>query len=164
MLTIQSRTEAREQFDAELVLPFELRQKSRLRTQSTTGEDVGLFLPRGEALRHGDFLQAEDGRCVKVTAKAEKVLQIGCSDALQLSRIAYHLGNRHVPLQVGQGWLRIANDYVLRQMVEGLGGVVVAIEAPFEPEAGAYGSGHAHQGEAPVHRGIIHQYTSKASS
>ncbi len=164
MLTIQSRTESRERFDVELLLPFELRQKSRLRTQSTTGEEVGLFLPRGEILRNGDFLQAEDGRCVKVTAKPERVLQIGGSDALQLTRIAYHLGNRHVPLQVGQGWLRIANDDVLRQMVEGLGGVVVAIEAPFEPEAGAYGSGHGHQGEAPAYRGIIHQYTSKASS
>ncbi len=164
MLTIQSRTESRERFDVELLLPFELRQKSRLRTQSTTGEEVGLFLPRGEILRNGDFLQAEDGRCVKVTAKPERVLQIGGSDALQLTRIAYHLGNRHVPLQVGQGWLRIANDYVLRQMVEGLGGVVVAIEAPFEPEAGAYGSGHGHQGEAPAYPGIIHQYTSKASS
>ncbi len=164
MLTIQSRTESRERFDVELLLPFELRQKSRLRTQSTTGEEVGLFLPRGEILRNGDFLQAEDGRCVKVTAKPERVLQIDGSDALQLTRIAYHLGNRHVPLQVGQGWLRIANDYVLRQMVEGLGGVVVAIEAPFEPEAGAYGSGHGHQGEAPAYPAIIHQYTSKASS
>jgi urease accessory protein len=164
MLTIQSRTESREKFDVELLLTFDLRQKCRLRTQSTTGEEVGLFLPRGETLRNGDFLQAEDGRCVKVTAKPERVLQIGCSDPLQLTRIAYHLGNRHVPLQVGQGWLRIANDYVLRQMVEGLGGVVVAIDAPFEPESGAYGSGHMHQGETPAHRGIIHQYTSKASS
>ena len=164
MLTIQSRTESRDRFDVELVLPFELRQKCRLRTQSTTGEEVGLFLSRGEILRNGDFLQADDGRCVKVTAKPEKVLQIGCADALQLTRVAYHLGNRHVPLQIGQGWLRIANDYVLRQMVEGLGGVVVAMEAPFEPESGAYGSGHMHQGEAPAHRGIIHQYTSKGSS
>ena len=123
MLLVQRKLEAPAPHSALLVLPFELRQKSRLRTQSTTGEEVGLFLPRGEILRNGDFLQAEDGRCVKVTAKPERVLQIGGSDALQLTRIAYHLGNRHVPLQVGQGWLRIANDDVLRQMVEGLGGV-----------------------------------------
>jgi urease accessory protein len=160
MLTIQGRAPARENFDAELLLPFELRQKSRLRTRTTQGEDVGLILPRGEILRDGDFLAAEDGRCVKVTAKPERVLQVGCADALQLARVAYHLGNRHVPLQVGDGWLRIANDYVLRQMVEGLGAVVVALEAPFEPEPGAYG-GHMHAGEAPVHRGIIHQYASK---
>ena len=160
MLNIQKRCSPRDKFHAELVLPFELRQKSRLRTQTTTGEEAGLFLPRGAVLRDGDFLEAEDGRIVRVTAKPEKVLQIGCPDAVQLARIAYHLGNRHVALQIGAGWLRIANDYVLRQMVEGLGALVVLTEAPFEPEAGAYG-GHHHQGpDAPVHRGIIHQYVS----
>lgn len=163
MLTIQARATDAGRIQAELVLPYELRQKCRLRTQTTTGEEVGVFLPRGETLRHGDLLQADDGRCVRVTAKPEKVLQIGCADPLRLTRIAYHLGNRHVALQVGEGWLRIANDYVLRQMVEGLGGVVVAMEAPFEPEAGAYG-GHMHAAEAPAHRGIIHQYSSGAGS
>ena len=157
MLTIQARASAGDRVDAELILPYDLRQKCRLRTQSTTGEKIGLFLPRGETLRNGDVLQADDGRRVQVKAKPEKVLQIGCADALQLIRIAYHLGNRHVALQVGNGWLRIANDYVLRQMVEGLGGVVVVMEAEFEPEPGAYG-GHMHAAEAPVHRGIIHQY------
>ena len=158
MLNIQKRSAPRDKFDAELILPFELRQKSRLRTQTTTGEETGLFLARGAVLRDGDFLEAEDGRIVKVTARLEKVLQIGCPDPVQLARIAYHLGNRHVALQIGAGWLRIANDYVLRQMVEGLGAVVVVTEAAFEPESGAYG-GHHHQGpDAPVHRGIIHQY------
>jgi urease accessory protein len=161
MLTIQARAAAGEPFDAELVLPYELRQKCRLRTRSTDGEEVGLFLARGESLRHGDILRADDGRRVKVTAKPEQVLQIACTDPLQLMRIAYHLGNRHVSLQVGDGWLRIADDYVLRAMVEGLGGGVVALEAPFEPEAGAYGA-HMHAAEAPAHRGIIHQFTSKA--
>jgi urease accessory protein len=118
MLNIQKQCPPRDKFDAELVLPFELRQKSRLRTQTTTGEETGLFLPRGVVLRDGDFLEAEDGRIVRVTARPEKVLQIGCPDPVQLARIAYHLGNRHVALQIGNGWLRIANDYVLRQMVE----------------------------------------------
>ena len=163
MLTIQKRCAPRASFDAELVLPFELRQKSRLRTHSETGEEVGLFLPRGELLRGGDFLEADDGRVVRVSAKHEKVLHIGCPDGMQLARIAYHLGNRHVPLQVGEGWLRIANDYVLRQMVEGLSALAVAMEAPFEPEAGAY-AGHQHHGETPLHRGMIHQYSSKAGT
>jgi len=164
MLNIQKRCAPRDKFDAELVLPFESRQKSRLRTQTTTGEEAGLFMPRGAVLRDGDFLQAEDGRVVRVTARPEKVLQIGCPDPVQLARIAYHLGNRHVALQIGTGWLRIANDYVLRQMVEGLGAIVVLTDAPFEPEPGAYG-GHHHQGaDVPVHRGIIHQYVSKANS
>ena len=158
MLNIQKRCPPRAKFDSELVLPFELRQKTRLRTQTTTGEEAGLFLPRGAVLRDGDFLEAEDGRIIKVTAKPEKVLQIGCPDAVQLARIAYHLGTRHVALQIGHGWLRIANDYVLRQMVEGLGAIVVLTDAAFEPETGAYG-GHHHQGpDAPAHRGIIHQY------
>ena len=160
MLNIQKRCAPRDKFDAELVMPFELRQKSRLRTQTTTGEETGLFLPRGNVLRDGDFLEAEDGRIVKITARPEKVLQIGCPDPVQLARIAYHLGNRHVALQIGHGWLRIANDYVLRQMVEGLGAIVVLTDAAFEPETGAYG-GHHHQGpDAPAHRGIIHQYVS----
>jgi urease accessory protein len=159
MLIIQARAAGRDRFEAELVLPYDLRQKCRLRTRSTEGEEVGLFLPRGEVLRDGDVLQAQDGRRVRVTAKPEKVLQIECADPLQLTRIAYHLGNRHVALQVGEGWLRIADDYVLRQMAEGLGGTVVEMEAPFEPEPGAYG-GHMHAAEAPVHRGIIHQFSS----
>ena len=160
MLNIQKRCELRDKFDAELIMPYELRQKCRLRTQTTTGEETGLFLPRGSVLRDGDFLEAEDGRIVKVTARLEKVLQVGCPDPVQLARIAYHLGNRHVALQIGSGWLRIANDYVLREMVEGLGAMVVPVEAAFEPEPGAYG-GHQHQvPDAPVHRGIIHQYVS----
>ena len=160
MLNIQKRCEPRNKFDAELIMPYELRQKCRLRTQTTTGEETGLFLPRGSVLRDGDFLESEDGRIVKVTASLEKVLQVGCPDPVQLARIAYHLGNRHVALQIGTGWLRIANDYVLREMVEGLGAMVVPVEAAFEPEPGAYG-GHQHQvPDAPVHRGIIHRYVS----
>ena len=88
MLNIQKRCAPREKFDAELVLPFELRQKTRLRTQTTAGEEAGLFLPRGALLRDGDFLEAEDGRVVRVTARSEKVLQIGCPDPVQLARIA----------------------------------------------------------------------------
>lgn len=157
MLVISKRIAPRDTHDVELVLPFELRQKSRLRTRLENGEDIGLFLDRGQILRGGDYLQSEDGRVVKVCARPEKVLQIACDTAEALTRVAYHLGNRHVPLQVGSGWLRIAEDYVLRQMVEGLGAIVANIEAPFEPEAGAYG-GHHHQDDPAGHRGIIHQF------
>jgi urease accessory protein len=161
MLNIQKRCSSREIFDAELVLPYDLRQKTRLCTRTVAGEETGLFMPRGSVLRDGDFLEAQDGRIVKVTAQPESVLQIACADPVQLARIAYHLGNRHVALQIGSGWLRIANDSVLQQMVEGLGAVVVLTDAAFEPEHGAYG-GHSHQGaDAPVHRGIIHHYVSR---
>jgi urease accessory protein len=157
MVLVTQRCEVRSAWDAELVLPFELRQKSRLRAKLASGEEAGLFLERGEVLRDGDFLLAEDGRVIRVAAKPERVLDIVCPDAEALVRTAYHLGNRHVPLQVGPGWLRIAADHVLRQMVEGLGATVVAREAPFQPESGAYASGHTHT--APItHGGVIHEF------
>ena len=157
MMVITKRCAPRQNWDGELVLPFELRQRSRLRTTLTSGEELGLFLERGEVLRDGDFLLAEDGRAIRVVAKQERVLDIACSDPEALARTAYHLGNRHVPVQVGGDWLRIADDHVLREMVEGLGATVAACEAPFEPEAGAYATGHSHS--APIaHGGIIHEF------
>jgi urease accessory protein len=157
MVLITRRCEPRPGCDGELVLPFELRQKSRLRTTLASGEEVGLFLERGDILRGGDFLLAEDGRVIRVVAKPEPVLDISCGSPEALARIAYHLGNRHVSLQVGTDWLRIADDHVLRQMVEGLGATAVARDAAFEPEAGAYAVGHSHA--APVtHGGVIHEF------
>src|SRR6202795_493357 len=119
MLLITKRCAPRSEYDGELVLPFELRQKSRLRTTLASGEEVGLFLERGDVLRGGDFLLAEDGRVIRVVAKPEPVLDILCRSSEALARTAYHLGNRHVWLQIGADWLRIADDHVLRQMVEG---------------------------------------------
>ncbi|MEO8101202.1 MAG: urease accessory protein UreE [Betaproteobacteria bacterium] len=151
----------------QLVLPFDLRQKSRLRTRLASGDEVGVLLPGGEILRGGDLLVASDGRVVEVIAQDEKVMQANCDSPFELARAAYHLGNRHVALQIGEGWLRIADDHVLRQMLEGLGLVVTPLVAPFEPEPGAYG-GHDH-GEGqhhhhqmddvpPTHGGVIHQF------
>jgi urease accessory protein len=157
MLLISRRCEPRPRCDGELVLPFELRQKSRLRTTLASGEEVGLFLERGEVLRGGDFLLAEDGRVIRVVAKPEPVVDILCGSPEALGRIAYHLGNRHVPVQVGTDWLRMADDHVLRQMVEGLGATVVARDAAFEPEAGAYAAGHRHAAPA-THGGVIHEF------
>jgi urease accessory protein len=164
VLTITKRLPSPQSHDAELVLPFDLRQKSRLRTALPSGEVVGLFLERGQILRGGEYLQAEDGRVVKVVAQPEKVLEVRCDTPEALVRVTYHLGNRHVPLQVGPGWVRIADDYVLREMLEGLRAVVRALDAPFEPEAGAYGS-HHHGGEEPAaHRGILHEFRTHAGS
>lgn len=163
MLVLSRRIAAQPNHDVELVLPFELRQKSRLRSRLGNGEEVGLFLERGQILRGGDCLAAEDGRVVRVVAQPEKVLHITCDSPQALVRVAYHLGNRHVPLQAGEGWVRIADDYVLRSMVEGLGAQVLQLEAPFEPEAGAYG-GHHHQEGSPGHRGIIHEFRANQSA
>jgi urease accessory protein len=157
MMVVTKRCAPRQSWDGELLLPFELRQRSRLRTALVSGEELGLFLEHGEVLRDGDFLLAEDGRSVRVTAKPERVLDVICADGEALARVAYHLGNRHVRVQLGGCWLRIADDHVLHQMVEGLGASVVAREAPFEPEAGAYAAAHSHTAP-PTHGGTIHEF------
>jgi len=138
----------------QLRLPFESRQKSRLRTKLVSGEEVGLMLPRGEILRGGDLVTASDGRVIEVVSEPEKLLHIQ-SDSL--AKVAYHLGNRHVPVQVGEGFLRIAEDHVLEEMLVKLGAKVSHIEAPFEPEAGAYAGGH-HQHDEMGHGGKIHDH------
>lgn len=127
-----------------LVLPFELRSKTRLRTQLETGEEVGLFLERGSVLRGGDLLEAVDGRIVQVVAATEEVMEVHSDSALAIARCAYHLGNRHVAVQLEPGLLRFARDHVLGEMVRGLGLAVVETRAPFEPEGGAYGGHAAH--------------------
>ena len=163
MLIVQRRAAAAATADVDLVLPFELRQKSRLRTKVVGGEEIGLFLERGTLLRGGDLLVADDGRVVRVVAADEALLEIRCADADALARAAYHLGNRHTPTQVGHGWLRIHADDVLAAMLRGLGAMVTALSAPFEPEAGAYGAGHhAHSSEAK-HAGVIHDFLTRRS-
>ena len=134
--------------DVKLVLPFQLRNKSRLRTVLENGEEVGLILERGSILRGGDLLLADDGRVVEVVAEPETVSTVRAPDPLALCRASYHLGNRHVALQIGDGWIRYRHDHVLDEMVRGLGLSVKMEEAPFEPEAGAYG-GHSHSTLAP---------------
>lgn len=151
MLVIHRRIPATPDIDAELELTYDARSKSRLRCFSRDGEEVGLFLERGQPPLHdGECLQAEDGRRVRVVARPEQLLHVTCADAFELTRAAYHLGNRHVALQIGDGWLRLLDDYVLKDMLLQLGARVDAVEAPFQPEHGAYGGGHhhSHAGEA----------------
>jgi urease accessory protein len=132
---------------ATLTLPFELRQRSRLRTRLDSGEDAGLLLPRGTVLRDGDLLRADSGLVVRVVAAAEDVSTVAADEPTSLARAAYHLGNRHVPLQIGVGWLRYRHDRVLDAMAAELGLEIIREQAPFEPEAGAYAGGHGHHGE-----------------
>jgi urease accessory protein len=138
-----------------LRLPFEQRQKSRLHTNLVSGEEVALMLPRGEILRGGDLVSASDGRVIEVVASPEKLLHVETKD---LAKAAYHLGNRHVPVQVGEGFLRLAEDHVLEEMLKKLGAKVTHVEAPFEPEAGAYAGGHHHQHDEMGHGGKIHEF------
>lgn len=145
LLWITQRLEGQRGADARLLLPFELRSRSRFRARLTDGEQVGVLLPRGQVLRDGDLLLAADGRVVEIKAAAETVSTARSTDARLLARAAYHLGNRHVALQIGSGWLRYGHDHVLDAMVRGLGVEVTVEQAPFEPEAGAY---HAHESQS----------------
>lgn len=125
-----------------LTLPFELRQKSRLSAVTDGGHEVGLFLPRGEILRSGILINGADGFIVEIKAAAEPVSVMRHNDLLGFARACYHLGNRHVPLQILAGELRYLSDHVLDHMLEGLGFTVTQERLPFEPEAGAY---HRHE-------------------
>ena len=155
MLEIRNRLKVRREayrleVRGRLELPFDARQKSRLRTHLASGEEAALMLPRGEVLRGGDLVVASDGRVVEVVAAAERVLHVECASATELARCAYHLGNRHVPVEVGEGFLRLAEDHVLEKMLAGLGAKLTHLTAPFEPEAGAYhanaaGGHHDHE-------------------
>lgn len=146
MITIDQKMPSNTPASECLRLPFEARCKSRLRTQLETGETVGLLLERGAVLRPGDRLQASDGRIIEVLAAPEALMETRSNDALLLARAAYHLGNRHVAVQINPGLLRFAHDHVLAEMLQGLGLIVQEIQAPFDPESGAYGGygGHAH--------------------
>ncbi|KJV26203.1 urease accessory protein UreE [Aquitalea magnusonii] len=144
MLVITERLPQACRSDADLLLSFELRSKTRLRTRTVDGEEAGLFLSAGAPLAHGQCLQAEDGRVVRILAADEPLLHVRCASPEALCRAAYHLGNRHVHLQVGEGWLRLLDDYVLEQMLQQMGAEVSRLFAPFNPESGAYGGGHHH--------------------
>jgi urease accessory protein len=131
-----------------LVLPFDARSRSRLRATLATGEEVALFLPRGTVLRGGDVLVADDGGLIRVEAAPETVLLVSAASPLALTRAAYHLGNRHTPVEVGDGYLKLEYDPVLRDMLLRLDVDVAEALMPFEPEAGAYGGGHKHGHDA----------------
>lgn len=131
-----------------LVLPFGDRSKSRLRAVLDNGEEAAIFLSRGTVLRGGDLLVSADGTFVEVQAAAESVLQVRAGDPHALMRAAYHLGNRHTPVEIGRDYLRLEYDPVLADMLMRLGVQAERAELPFEPEAGAYGGGHKHGHDA----------------
>lgn len=138
--------DANANIDFSLPLTAEERTRSRHYFETETGQGVYLQLPRGTVLRHGDLLQSDDQTVlVRVIAQPEPVLVVTAVTPLDLLRAAYHLGNRHVPLQVTAEYLRLASDAVLQAMLEQMGVQVTQAILPFEPEAGAYGSqGHHH--------------------
>ena len=128
-----------------LVLPFALRQKSRLRATLDNGAEAALFLPRGTVLRDSDLLEAQDGSLIRVVAAPENVLYATAKEPHALMRAAYHLGNRHVSVELGENFLKLETDPVLKEMLLQLEVTLREAYLPFQPEGGAYGGGHRHE-------------------
>jgi urease accessory protein len=174
MLELTQREQSAVAVSGQLTLDFESRQRSRLRTRLDDGREAAILLDRGQVLRGGERLRASTGEVVLITAANETLSEVRSSqihssqkpssqkpssqihssqihssqihsdDARELARAAYHLGNRHVAVEVGVHWLRYLHDHVLDDMLRGLGLEVSTISAGFEPEAGAYAGAHTH--------------------
>jgi urease accessory protein len=144
---------------ASVTLDWDVRQKSRFETTDSLGRSVGVFLPRGTVVRGGDVLIAEDGSLIRVEAAPQTVLRITACTAhgspFDLTRAAYHLGNRHVPIELRPDYLQIEPDHVLADMLRAMHLIVNQVNAPFEPESGAYSShgapAHAHDHDHGPH-------------
>ena len=131
---------------ATVTLTYDDRHRRRLRLVTDDGRRFLLDLPEARVLRDGDLLALDDGTLVQVRAAPESVLDVSAPDPLALTRIAWHLGNRHTPTQILPGALRIRADHVLEHLLtDHLGAAVTAGTAPFDPEGGAYGHGHGHE-------------------
>jgi urease accessory protein len=126
-----------------LTLDFDARHRRRIRLTADEGEDILLDLPNAVAMADGDGLQLGDGRWLMVQAAAEHIVQIRHKDPNQLVRLAWHLGNRHLPTEIQDQVLRIRPDHVIEHMLCGFGAELTKAHAPFQPEGGAYGGGHA---------------------
>jgi urease accessory protein len=143
-----------------VVLDFDDRHRRRMAMTGTRGLEFLLDLENAVALRGGDALVLEDGRLIEVVAAPEPLLEIRGADPLHLVRVAWHLGNRHLPTQIMPKGLRIRRDHVIEAMVKGLGARIIEIEAPFDPEGGAYASSHAHAVEDGGHHHTGHDHAS----
>lgn len=135
-----------------LTLDFDGRHRRRIRLTTDQGEDVLLDLPNAVAMGEGDALQLDDGRLLKVRAAAEPIVEVRHKEPDQLMRLAWHLGNRHLPTEIRDQMLRIRPDAVIETMLYGFGAELVKVRAPFQPEGGAYGGhGHRHDHEESGH-------------
>ena len=137
-----------------LTLDFDDRHRRRTRLCTDHGEEILLDLPKAIAMADGDGLQLEDGSWLTVQAAAEPAIEIRHVDPVQLIRLAWHLGNRHLPTEIGKGVLRIRPDHVIEHMLEGLGAKLARVRSPFQPEGGAYMTQehrHGHDDRLHIH-------------
>src|ERR1700739_2787632 len=126
-----------------LTLDFDARHRRRIRLTADNGEDILLDLPKAVAMADGDGLLLEDGRWLKIQAAAELIVEVRHADPSQLVRLAWHLGNRHLPTEIRDQVLRIRPDHVIEDMLRGFGANLAKVQVPFQPEGGAY-AGHGH--------------------
>jgi urease accessory protein len=143
----------KERATGSVTLDFDARHRRRIRLTTDQGEDVILDLPKAIAMTDGDALQLEDGRLLSVRAAAEPVVEVRHKDPKQLMRLAWHLGNRHLPTEIRDQTLRIRPDHVIEEMLHRFGAEVVKVQAPFQPEGGAYsGDGHHRDNDHAGHQ------------
>jgi urease accessory protein len=128
----------------EICLDYDQRSKGRLKASADTGEDIGLFLERGKVLQDGDILRATSGALIRVVAKQELLIRAKAEDWPSFARSCYHLGNRHVPIEIGDLELFLRPDHILQAMVESHGLNGSEVLKAFNPEQGAYAGGHGH--------------------
>jgi urease accessory protein len=127
-----------------LTLPYDLRRKTRQLARLDDGEEIGLLLPPGTILKDGDIVESVEGDRIRVRAAAEPILFVTATDSENLARAAYHLGNRHIPVEIGTGFLRLEADAVLRELLQRFDVRIEERKEAFNPESGAYGGGHRH--------------------
>lgn len=146
-LEAYERLDHSHQVDDHIVLDHDVREKGRFKSISKKGKEIRVFLERGKTLRVGECLKTECGKIIEIIGAEEEVIQASCDDWEVFSKACYHLGNRHVKIQVGERWLRMKSDYVLEEMLTLLGLHVEQTSAVFNPESGAYSEsegGHHH--------------------
>lgn len=151
MIELNRKIDSTKSHTATATLTIDQRVKCRLKVTLDDGREAGIFLERGDSLSHGEKLLATDGTVVMIQAADESLSTAECTERLLFARAAYHLGNRHVPVQITVesespfvGNISYLHDHVLDDMLRGLGVTVTLVQAPFTPEAGAYGGGHHH--------------------
>lgn len=141
-----------------LVLNYQERQRSRYRAKTLCGLEVAWFVERGKVLADGEILVANSGEKIVIIAAEETVSEVRSDDPLLLAKAAYHLGNRHVPLQIDAGELRYQHDHVLDDMLRGLGLTVLVTDKSFHPENGAYHNSGGHHGHSHSHSHAEHDH------
>src|SRR5262245_8290817 len=127
-----------------LTLDFDARHRRRIRLTTDQGEDILLDLPKAVAMADGDGLQLDDGTWIGITGASESLVEVRHNDRHQLMRLAWHLGNRHLPTEIREGALRIRPDHVIEEMLRGFGAALDKVQEAFQPEGGAYGASHSH--------------------